>query len=116
MLREHWLLILIIGGFTAIRLVVAPLFGLGVDEAHYILYARHIDWSYLDHPPLVGWLHFLFYRLFGTGEFLARLPAILLFALDSLLVYNFTIRISHSRQTALWATLAVNSSFLLNAL
>ncbi len=116
MLREHWLLILIIGGFTAIRLVVAPLFGLGVDEAHYILYARHIDWSYLDHPPLVGWLHFLFYRLFGTGEFLARLPAILLFALNSVLVYNFTVRISASRQTALWATLAVNCSFLLNAL
>ncbi len=114
--REQWLLTLIIGGFTVLRLIVAPLFGLGVDEAHYILYARHIDWSYLDHPPLVGWIHFLFYRLLGTGEFLARLPAILLFAVNSLLVYNFTVHISNSPRTALWATVAINSSFLLNAL
>jgi 4-amino-4-deoxy-L-arabinose transferase-like glycosyltransferase len=30
--------------------------GLSVDEAHYALYAAHLDWSYFDHPPLVGWL------------------------------------------------------------
>ena len=29
--------------------------GLSVDEAHYVLYAKHLDWSYFDHPPLVGW-------------------------------------------------------------
>lgn len=30
--------------------------GLSVDEAHYALYAAHLDWSYFDHPPLVGWV------------------------------------------------------------
>lgn len=30
--------------------------GLSVDEAHYLLYAAHWDWSYFDHPPLVGWV------------------------------------------------------------
>jgi 4-amino-4-deoxy-L-arabinose transferase-like glycosyltransferase len=29
---------------------------LSPDEAHYALYATHLDWSYYDHPPLVGWL------------------------------------------------------------
>ncbi len=29
---------------------------LGVDEAHYALYGWYLDWSYFDHPPLIGWL------------------------------------------------------------
>jgi len=31
-------------------------FHLSPDEAHYALYASHLDWSYFDHPPLVGWV------------------------------------------------------------
>jgi hypothetical protein len=31
------------------------LLGFSVDEAHYALYASKLDWSYFDHPPLVGW-------------------------------------------------------------
>jgi len=33
--------------------------GLSPDEAHYALYGIHLDWSYYDHPPLVGWLQAL---------------------------------------------------------
>lgn len=29
---------------------------LSVDEAHYMYYAVRPDWSYFDHPPLVGWV------------------------------------------------------------
>ena len=32
---------------------------LSPDEAHYALYATHLDWSYYDHPPLVGWLQWM---------------------------------------------------------
>lgn len=35
------------------------LLNLSVDEAHYALYGLHIDWSYFDHPPLVGWIQAL---------------------------------------------------------
>ena len=38
------------------HLILAMGVGLSVDEAHYALYAYHLDWSYFDHPPLVGWL------------------------------------------------------------
>ncbi len=53
---------------TGIFLLVTLLlihFGFGfllnfsVDEAHYALYGLHIDWSYFDHPPLVGWIQAL---------------------------------------------------------
>ena len=80
MTKANKQIFILIGFFTLIRLVVAPFFGLGVDEAHYVLYAKYLDWSYVDHPPLVGWAHAPFFYLFGTNEFLARLPAILIIA------------------------------------
>jgi 4-amino-4-deoxy-L-arabinose transferase-like glycosyltransferase len=116
MIRTHREILLLIAFFTLIRLVVSPTFGLGVDEAHYALYAKYLDIGYVDHPPLVGWLHAPFYYLFGTSEFLVRLPAILLFALTTLLIYRFVMAFSNSWHTALLAALAVNSSFLFNAL
>jgi len=102
--------------FSLIRLIAAPFFGLGVDEAHYVLYAKYLDWSYLDHPPLVGWLHAPFFYIFGTNEFLARLPAILLFAAASYCSYVFMLRITQSVRLSLWSVLALNCSFMLNVL
>ena len=107
---------LLIAFFTIIRLFVAPSFGLGVDEAHYILYAIHPALSYFDHPPLVGWIHAPFYYLLGTNELLVRLPAIILFALTSFLAYRFTMAVSASKKISLLAVLALNSSFMFNAL
>lgn len=109
-------LALIIGFFSALRVGVAPFFGLGVDEAHYVLYAKFLDLSYVDHPPLVGWVHALIFYTLGTNEFLARLPAILVFAGTSYLAYRFLWSISRSASLSLAAVLALNSSFLFNAL
>jgi 4-amino-4-deoxy-L-arabinose transferase-like glycosyltransferase len=116
MIEKHKEIILIIGSFTLIRLLVSPTFGLGVDEAHYVLYAKNLDWSYVDHPPLVGWIHALLYYTMGTNEFLARLPAIILFALATLLSYRFILSFSGSKNIALTGVLALNGSFMLNAL
>lgn len=107
---------ILIGFFTLIRLFVAPFFGLGVDEAHYILYAKYLDWSYVDHPPLIGWAHAPLFYIFGTNEFLARLPAILIFAAASYCAYVFILRITQSTGLSLISVLALNCSFMLNAL
>ncbi|MGQ9695686.1 MAG: ArnT family glycosyltransferase [Thermodesulfobacteriota bacterium] len=109
-------LAIIIGFFSALRLGVAPFFGLGVDEAHYVLYAKFLDLSYVDHPPLVGWVHSVIFYTLGTNEFLARLPAILIFAGTSYLAYRFLWYISRSVPISLAAVWALNSSFLFNAL
>jgi len=42
-----------------IHFVFGFILGLSVDEAHYALYGLHLDWSYFDHPPLVGWIQTL---------------------------------------------------------
>ena len=116
MLKENKKIFLLIGCFTLIRLAVSPFFGLGVDEAHYVLYAKFLDWSYVDHPPLVGWVHAPLFYLLGTNEFLARLPAVLLFAATSYCAYLFILRVTKSIQISLIATLALNCSFILNVM
>lgn len=107
---------ILIGIFSLIRLIVVPFFGLGCDEAHYVLFAKYLDWSYFDHPPLVGWVHAPFLHLLGTNEFIARLPAIIIFAVTSFCAYFFILRITNSIRISLLAVLALNSSFMLNAL
>jgi hypothetical protein len=116
MLRRNKEIFIIIGFFALIRLIVAPHFGLGVDEAHYVLYAKYLDWSYLDHPPLVGWVHAIFFYTFGTNEFLARLPAILIFAATSYCAYLFMLHISKSVRLSWLTVLALNCSFMFNVL
>jgi len=116
MLKPDKQIFLLIGFFTLIRLAVAPFFGLGVDEAHYVLYAKYLAWSYVDHPPLVGWTHAPILYLLGTNEFLARLPAIFIFAAASYCAYLFILRITQSTRLSLLSVLALNCSFMLNAL
>ena len=45
--------------FALVHFGFGFILGLSVDEAHYALYATHPDWSYFDHPPLVGWIQIL---------------------------------------------------------
>lgn len=53
--------------------VAAPL----ADEAYYWLWGQHLDWSYLDHPPLQAWLQAAFTAVFGNSLLALRLPALL---------------------------------------
>jgi 4-amino-4-deoxy-L-arabinose transferase-like glycosyltransferase len=56
------------------HLILAWGVGLSVDEAHYALYAYHLDWSYFDHPPLVGWLQWPAVALGGSDWALRIVP------------------------------------------
>ena len=57
---------------VVLHLVLALGFHLSPDEAHYALYASHLDWSYFDHPPLVGWVQWPALVL-GGHDFLMRI-------------------------------------------
>lgn len=74
---------------TLLHLLVAGRFELSGDEAHYALYGFHLDWSYFDHPPMVGWL-LATVLPFADGEFALRLWPITLSALSSWLLYRLT--------------------------
>ncbi|MDH2917194.1 MAG: glycosyltransferase family 39 protein [Gallionella sp.] len=72
---------------SLIRMFAASAIGLSVDEAHYALYGLHLDWSYFDHPPMVGWLQAVMLQ-FGDSDLALRIPAILLFAATSLVLFR----------------------------
>ena len=80
---------LLVALMVLIHLAIAPLVGLGVDEAHYALYGLHPALSYYDHPPMVGWLQLLI-APFGYSDFTVRLIPILLFTLINAQLFRLT--------------------------
>ncbi|WP_345991458.1 glycosyltransferase family 39 protein [Sulfurimonas sp. HSL-1716] len=114
--KEHYPLFYFIASVAVIRLLLSAHVGLGVDEAHYVLYGLNLNWSYFDHPPLVGWTEAFFTSIFGVNEFGARIGAVLIGFFTSLFVYKLIYEISKSSSTAFFAVLALHASFLFNAL
>ncbi len=108
-----WIFLILI---TSLRWRVATQFGLGVDEAHYVLYGKILDWSYFDHPPLVGWVHGLFQLLPFDHLIKARLPAIVLSVLTSHLIYEYLISKKITTQHALYALVVLNLTPMFNAM
>lgn len=59
-----------------LRLVLCGATDLIPEEAYYWNYAQHLDFGYVDHPPMVAWMIAVSTRIFGDSEFAVRLPAI----------------------------------------
>lgn len=50
-------------GFTLVHLLVAMVLPMMFFESHYALYGYYPQLSYVDHPPLMGWLQWLMQRV-----------------------------------------------------
>jgi 4-amino-4-deoxy-L-arabinose transferase-like glycosyltransferase len=59
-----------------VHMGLALTFHLSVDEAHYALYASKLDWSYFDHPPLVGWVQWPAWQLGGSDILMRVSPMV----------------------------------------
>tara|TARA_S200000501_G_C20857990_1_gene758510 strand:+ start:1666 stop:3162 length:1497 start_codon:yes stop_codon:yes gene_type:complete len=57
-----------------VHLLLSLTINLSPDEAHYALYSFHLDWSYFDHPPMVGWIQKPFLYLGGTDLLMRIVP------------------------------------------
>lgn len=114
--KEHSPLLYFISFVAIFRLLIAPFLGLGADEAHYLIYALNLDWSYYDHPPLVGWTQYLFTSVFGVNEFGARVSAITIGFITSLFVYKLLYQINLDARKAFIGVLALHGAFIFNAL
>lgn len=87
----------------AIKLVLAYVLPMSGDEAYFIVWAKHPDFGYYDHPPMVGWiLHLLLYL--SSAEVILRLPAVLLTTLIGLGIYRL-LKPHDETRAALVATL-----------
>jgi hypothetical protein len=94
------------GALTLLRLSYAGHVELAPQEAYYWQYARHLDLSYFDHPPLCAWLMGLSVRLLGDGELAIRLPAILSSAALTWMLYSLGARLYSPAVGALTALVA----------
>ena len=100
--------LLIIGGFVAVRLIAMAAMGLGMDESYSTAVSRDLHLSYFDHPPLHQWLAHLGGEAFGYGRW-TRLPFIALFAGSSWLMFRLAARL-FGEAAGVWAVLALNLS------
>lgn len=58
-----------------LRLAFIGIVELLPEEAYYWAYAQNLDFSYLDHPPMVAWLIHLGTALLGNTEFAVRISS-----------------------------------------
>lgn len=104
--------------FALLRFLISFHFELGTDEAHYVLYGRHLALSYFDHPPLVGWIHYVFLNLFSwlPVQVYARIPAILSSVAACLVLDQWLQRKNFDLRSRWNGLLALNIAILFSAL
>ena len=117
-LRPERAALLLIAGATGLRLVLAALTDLGLDEAYALAVSRHWQLSWFDHPPLVFWLAGAMQALFGpeVPPVLLRAPFIALAAATTWLLFRLA-RAHFGAPAALWTIVLFTAApfFLLSA-
>ena len=97
---------------TIIRCIIAITIDLGNDEVYYIIYARHLQWNYFDHPPMVALLIKLTtLNLLLTSDFFIRLGPIFLAAVNTYLIYTISKKIKNEKSGLIAALLYTSSIY-----
>jgi 4-amino-4-deoxy-L-arabinose transferase-like glycosyltransferase len=102
---QIWLIALVVKTALAIWLPFSN------DEAYYWVWGHHPQWSYFDHPPIIGWLFYLGTWLESFGN-AARLPGVWL-AHATLLIWQKIIEpYLDDTNRAMWLLFVLFSPFL----
>jgi 4-amino-4-deoxy-L-arabinose transferase-like glycosyltransferase len=109
--------LILIGGFLAVKLLIAAILPAIIDEAYGVVVSRAWSLSYFDHPPVCFTTARLMAWLTGSENiFLMRLPFIVVGAASGWLVYDIT-RLAYGATAGLWALawFSVAPFFLISA-
>src|SRR3989339_267828 len=94
-------LIIFLALMSLARILLGTLFPVTADESYYWLWSRHLTLSYVDHPPMVAYVNFLF--TFGQPIlFTLRLATTLIALLVSIVVY-FLAKEVYNEKIAFWS-------------
>jgi hypothetical protein len=74
-----------LGATLAFRLWLSAMLPVTPDEAYFVLWGRHPDLGFYDHPPMIGWLLAPLVAL-SNADWVARLPVTVMPALTALVV------------------------------
>jgi 4-amino-4-deoxy-L-arabinose transferase-like glycosyltransferase len=102
---EHQRAVRVILLATALRMLIAAVLPLGVDESYEAVVSRTLSLSYFDHPPAVFWITHAAAALGGESPLALRWPFVLLFAATSWMLFQLTARLFGGR-AALWAVVS----------
>lgn len=113
MLRTQKFLILL---SLLIRLIAMGSVSLIAEEAYYWNYANHLDFGYLDHPPMVAGLIKLSTLLLGSSEFGVRAASLFCWCICTGFSYQLTRRIAPDGGVRAIFLLSILPFFFLHAL
>lgn len=82
--------VLLVLASTLMRLAAGISTELTTDEAHYALYGLYLDWSYFDHPSMIGWLQAIVLQ-FSDSDLALRIVPVTLFSVSSLVLYKVSV-------------------------
>lgn len=108
---------LLVAAFLLLRLALAAVIPMSIDEAYAVVVSRSHSLSYFDHPPLGFALARLMADVTGCEcRFAVRLPYVLLGSLSALLLFDLT-RQAYGALAAFWAVAwySVAPFFLISA-
>ena len=83
-------LFLLIGLSLAIKLIMAHVLPITGDEAYFILWGKHPDYGFYDHPPMVGWWLTALMKVSDAPVWL-RMPTILGTTLIGWVIYKLVL-------------------------
>ena len=97
---------LLLGGLL-VRSAIAVWLPPGFDEAYYYLYTQHLDWSYFDHPLMVGLSTGFGPWLTGyVSQFTIRIGSLLLYTGALMLLYLTSVRLFSQKAAFLTVEIA----------
>lgn len=102
----------LLGISLILKISFALVTNLGNDEVYYVNFALYPNWSYFDHPPMVGWLIRMFTlnnSLLFFDEFV-RLGAILIGTLNLYVLFRIG-KLVKNEEAGIWMALLGAISF-----
>jgi len=90
------------------RIFLSTYLDLSPDEAYYWEFSRRLDFSYYDHPPMVGYSIALFRFFLGDIPLSIRLPSILFSFLASFFIFRAAKDFFKDTQAGFWAVIFMN--------
>ena len=92
---------------TLLRAVLGAIVPITPEEAYHWNYARHLDWSYYDHPPTIAWAIALGRLVLGDTVLGVRAVPIIFGTGTALLLAQLADRF-YGQRAAVWAVLLIS--------
>ncbi|MCX7705279.1 MAG: glycosyltransferase family 39 protein [bacterium] len=100
---------------TCIRLLLAGIIPITGDEAYFIVWAKHLNYGYYEHPPMIGWIMWLFSFL-GDNIFVYRIFPLFVIPLIALLIVKILSNIDKDKAYLCGSVFLLSPVGILNVL